>query len=146
MISNDLSNEEIREIQINLLETIKDICERYNIKYSLAYGTLLGAVRHKGFIPWDDDIDIFLQRPDYERLIDIISNQSEYYWLNVLDVRQKEDYYYPFAKAVDSRTLAKMADNTTPHGIWIDLFPIDHIPDKSRRALSSQRQTGRSSE
>ena len=64
-----ISQEEIRSIQIAILNSVDAFCRKNNLKYSLAYGTLIGAVRHKGFIPWDDDIDIIMPRPDYDRFV-----------------------------------------------------------------------------
>ncbi len=127
-----LSRIECREIQMEILDQLKDICNSNNIKYYLAYGSLLGAVRHNGYIPWDDDIDICLFRNDYNKLIDLI-NQGLYKesnpWLEIID-NKTENYYYTFAKVIDNRTVAKMGDNITQHGIWVDIFPIDNLPDK----------------
>ncbi|MBQ8593364.1 MAG: LicD family protein [Bacteroidaceae bacterium] len=123
-----LSTKECKKRLLDILVAIDDICKRNNIKYQLAYGTLLGAVRHKGFIPWDDDIDIVLMRKDYEKLIGILRSQNVYSWLKLIDY-QCDGYFYPFAKAVDNRTIARMEDNTTEHGLWIDIFPLDNVPD-----------------
>ena len=65
-----IESEELKKIQYNILLYIKEICDKYHIKYFIAFGTLIGAVRHKGFIPWDDDIDVVLLREDYERLVE----------------------------------------------------------------------------
>lgn len=134
-----LSRTDCRNIQIEILNTISAACEELNIHYYIAYGTLLGALRHKGFIPWDDDIDISLFREDYEKLLAYLKEEKSNTWLKVLD-KDVDGYYYPFAKAVDNRTMAKMEDNTTSHGIWVDIFPLDNIPDnenEARRFLKS---------
>lgn len=123
-----ITREGCREIQLNILECISNICKENDIKYSLAYGTLIGAIRHKGFIPWDDDIDICLLRNDYEKLIYILRNQTEYAWLSLEDNRD-EGYYVPFAKAVDNRTVALLESSHVTHGIWVDIFPIDNVPN-----------------
>ena len=73
-----LTKEECREVELNILNTIAKICDENNLKYFMCGGTMLGAIRHKGFIPWDDDIDIMLLRNDYERLISILKKQKEY--------------------------------------------------------------------
>ena len=127
-----LSKEECRTIEIKILDAISDLCKKNNLKYYMCGGTLLGAVRHKGFIPWDDDIDIMLLRPDYEKLINILKNQKEYSWLSVLDNKTK-DYYYTFAKAVDNTTIAKQDDNKTEHGLWVDIFPYDNLPNNENK-------------
>lgn len=122
-----LTMDEVKKIELQILSTVADICDRNDLPYYLAYGTMLGAVRHKGFIPWDDDIDIFLKRSDYQKLLFALKAQKPE-WMSVLD-DSVEGYYYPFAKAVDNRTMAKMEDNVTPHGIWIDIFPEDNLPE-----------------
>ena len=131
-----LTIDEVKKIEITILSAIDKICERNNLEYYLCGGSMIGAVRHKGFIPWDDDIDIFLKRSDYNKLIDLMKKQKEYEWLGILD-DSTENYYYPFAKAVDKNTVAKMENNLTKHGIWVDIFPIDFLPkeEKKRRRL-----------
>lgn len=120
---------EQKEMQINILKYVHDMCVKNGIEYSLCGGTLLGAVRHKGFIPWDDDIDIFLTRPEYEKLIALLENGK------YLLISPKEDkYYHVFSKLVDSRTRIEMTNKSEepiPNlGIFIDIFPIDGLPDK----------------
>ena len=131
-MKNKISREECRKIQMNILLVLDDICKRNDLNYYLGYGSMLGAVRHKGYIPWDDDIDICLFREDYDKLIKILKEQQEINWLDIVDSSVGE-YYYPFAKATDNRTIAKMEDNITPHGIWVDIFPIDNVPNSKYR-------------
>ena len=83
-----IEQNEFREIQMCILDEIQRICKENNLKYSLAYGTLLGAVRHKGYIPWDDDIDICLLREDYEKLIAVLKDKNapgHKEWLTLVD-------------------------------------------------------------
>jgi len=134
-----LTKNEYREIQLNILTSVANICKENNLSYFLAYGTLLGAVRHKGYIPWDDDIDIFLPRSHYNKLIKSLKQQSSYKWLSVLDI-DKKGYYYPFAKVIDNRTRAKMKNNITDYGIWIDIFPIDKIPRDEKKCNNFLRK------
>lgn len=124
-----ISREECKQIQKNILREIDRLCEVNGLTYCVQYGTLLGAVRHKGFIPWDDDIDIILARNEYDKLIHILKNKKDTFcpWLDVID-SDTDGYFYPFAKAVDNRTKAKMNDNLTEHGIWVDIFPVDGLP------------------
>lgn len=127
-----LTKNECRNIQVELLKKIAEICDNNNLKYYLCGGTLLGAIRHKGFIPWDDDIDISLQREDYDKLIEILKKQKDYKWISVLD-SEVPGYYYTFAKVVDNRTIAKMEDNITEHGLWVDIFPYDNLPQDEKK-------------
>lgn len=121
-----ISKSECKNIQIGLLKQLDKVCGVYDVTYYLGYGSLLGAVRHKGIIPWDDDIDVYMDRKDYEKLIEIIKRGMTS--LTLID-SDTDGYYYPFAKLVDCSTIAKMDDNTTKHGVWLDLFPIDGLPN-----------------
>ena len=123
--------EEIKKTQLNILIYVDKICKDNNIEYSLAYGTLIGAVRHKGFIPWDDDIDIALKRSEYNRLLDILYNEKneKYKIFSMKD----EGYFYPYAKVSDSDTIIR--EKNWPDypglGVNIDIFPIDYVPEKA---------------
>lgn len=119
------SIEEIQSITLAIMKEIHGFCMNYGIKYSLAFGTLLGAVRHRGFIPWDDDIDIMMPRPDYERFIKTFS--SEQYQVQSLEDRE---YYYPYAKVFDTRTFLKeeLIRSYDGLGVFVDVFPVDGIP------------------
>ncbi len=122
--SRRLEFDEIRCIQLDILKNVHDFCVDNNIRYFMSYGTLLGAVRHKGYIPWDDDIDIVMPRPDYNKFEKIYNEkQSEYKFLtNDID----KDFLYTFGKVCDIKT--KIIENinfVSDIGINIDVFPID---------------------
>lgn len=129
-----LTLEEIKQIEVMLLKHVANICEEHNIRYFLIYGTLLGAVRHQGFIPWDDDIDIYMPRPDYERFIAIWKEKvaSQISDVKLLIPLSDVDYYYEYAKLIAINTICvinqpiKKIDGL---GIWIDIFPLDAMPD-----------------
>lgn len=122
-----LNTKEKHEILLNILKEVHAFCEQNSITYYLAYGTLLGAVRHKGFIPWDDDIDICMPRPDYERFINTFLSENT----QIRVVSNEADHKYPFffAKVYDTNTLLK-SQSTFKYkiGLYIDIFPIDGIP------------------
>lgn len=127
-----LEIKEIKEIELNILKYIKKICEENNLEYYLAEGTLLGAIRHRGFIPWDDDIDILMPRNDYTRLINILKTGERY---KSLSFYNDDGYYYCFAKIVDLRTKVKELnlDYEIPNlGVWVDVFPMDGLPNDDK--------------
>jgi len=125
---------EQKKIQLDILKYTADICEKNDINYFLGGGTLLGAVRHKGYIPWDDDIDIMVPREDYERLIEVFNcNENSVYEL--LCYKNCDDYYYPFAKIVNKKTkMEELKFNEIKKmGVYIDVFPIDFLPDDEKK-------------
>lgn len=127
-MKRELSLAEVKSIETEILDYIASICEENNLRYFLAGGTLLGAIRHKGFIPWDDDIDINMPRPDYEKLIKIMSDKTGRFKL--MTAESSEDYVYAFAKMVDTTT--ELIEQDIPHpgyGLFVDIFPLDGLPD-----------------
>lgn len=113
---------------MNILKKVTSFCETNNLCYFLAYGTLLGAIRHKGYIPWDDDIDIFIPRKDYEKFVSTFRDNR----IKVLDFRYDKEYLYPFSKATDSDTLLVEKSSLIRCkglGVNIDIFPLDNIPN-----------------
>lgn len=122
--------DEMKSIALEILKDVAAFCDANSIRYYLAYGTMLGAVRHSGFIPWDDDIDIMMPRKDYEKFIEHYNNINKYYRVCSID----NDYEYPYtmAKVFDLRT--EMIDLTHRKqykyaGVFIDIFPVDGLPD-----------------
>lgn len=123
---------ELRQIQLDILNHVNKFCKENNIRYFLAGGTLLGAIRHKGYIPWDDDIDIMMPRKDYEQFKNIyLKKTNTNYKLYHYSVERK--YNYPFIKIGDKRTSIienQIKDND--FGVNIDIFPLDKFTnDKS---------------
>lgn len=120
----EINIEGLREIQLCILDYIDDICRKNNIKYSLNGGTLIGAVRHRGYVPWDDDVDIMMPRPEYDKLLKILkSNDSPYI---VQDYYTDDAYTKCFAKVIDSRTV--LQERIIKTGVFVDIFPIDGLP------------------
>ena len=121
----ELKNDEIKKIGLEILSDVADFCDKNSIRYYLACGTALGAIRHNGFIPWDDDVDIAMPRTDYERFIALY--RSDRYSLR--DARFDKKYPYAFAKVCDDRTiLIENIENPCDLGVYIDIFPIDGLP------------------
>lgn len=127
-----LTLEELQSIELNILKSFKAFCEENNLKYSLAAGTLIGAVRHKGFIPWDDDIDVFMMRTEYDKFLSLINkgfvlNNKDY----VVWSPEKRDSFYPFIKIIDKRTILYETNMNRKFvsGVWIDIFPVDFCGD-----------------
>ncbi|WP_150269424.1 LicD family protein [Paenibacillus tepidiphilus] len=120
--------EEMKKIELSILKHVHNFCELHDLKYFLAGGTLLGAVRHEGFIPWDDDIDIIMPRSDYMKFLQLskggIGDQLE-----VLSMYNSKEYMYSFAKVIDNRT--ELIENDISNksiGVYIDVFPMDGLP------------------
>ena len=118
----DITFQEMRDIQLGLLDAVHDFCGRRNLRYSLGGGTLLGAIRHKGFIPWDDDVDIMMPRPDYELFIRYFKHE----YIEIQTPDNDHEAYIPFAKIYDGRTV--LEEFYAKNGVFIDLFPIDGLP------------------
>lgn len=124
--------EELKQVQLDILLAFHQFCVENNIKYSLAAGSLIGAVRHKGFIPWDDDIDVYLLRDDFKRLETIFPDvYHEKYYL--LTLNREKEWPRAYGKMCDIRTVEiEEATNNYPMGVGIDVFPVDDVPDNLR--------------
>ncbi len=124
-----LSMDEIKSVELEILKYIHNFCIENDIKYFLNYGTLIGALRHKGFIPWDDDIDICMFRKDYEKFIDLFSKDDGIY--KILSLETDDKYYNNFMKVINSKTKIEDERNykTYDLGIFVDIFPIDSFDD-----------------
>ncbi|MBR1464051.1 MAG: LicD family protein [Prevotella sp.] len=120
-----ISFDEHKAIQIEILQHVHDFCQSHGIQYTLAYGTLLGAVRHGGYIPWDDDIDIAMLRKDYDRFAEEFNHNAGFY--HFYDSRNDKDVNILFGKVADTRTMVIEGGNTKNLGVAIDVFPIDDM-------------------
>ena len=121
---------EIQKMELGIMEYIHEVCQKIGAKYFLAYGSLIGAVRHKGFIPWDDDMDICMLRDDYEKLQDyLIAHPDERYEL--MSYKNNINYVYPFMKIKDNQTYLVEEDVRIDSnmGIYVDIFPVDGYED-----------------
>lgn len=125
-----LSGKEIKAEELKILIMFRDFCKQHQLRYSLAGGTLLGAVRHKGFIPWDDDIDVCMPRPDYEKLVRTFSAEAN---IRILS-DSMGTFQSPFAKIVNTDFVisSKYSEDKVNNFLWMDVFPIDGLPSDMR--------------
>ena len=113
-----------RSILLKTMKAFIALCKEYDIHYVAAYGTILGAVRHNGLIPWDDDIDVFMTRENYEKFLSL-RNYSSLKDYEIIDI-ENEGYYLPFAKFCDKHTtLWEVKKFPFIIGVFIDIFPLD---------------------
>lgn len=121
----------IKDVELLILNDFINICDENNIDYYLFFGTEIGAVRHQGFIPWDDDIDVILFRDDYEKFLKVMEEKnSEKY--TVFDSRYDENYFFQFGRlSLNGTYWSEYWDNQVPFklGIHIDLFILDKVPE-----------------
>lgn len=124
-----IGKDELKGLQLEILVAVDKFCRENDIKYSLGGGTLIGAVRHKGYIPWDDDIDVYLLRKDYKRLVELFPHNHE----GKFDISSLErDSYWarPYAKCYNNKTIIiEEVSWGYRLGVNIDIFPIDDVPD-----------------
>lgn len=132
---NEMSLEDIQESSLMVLEKVAKLCSELGLKYYLAYGTLLGAVRHKGFIPWDDDIDIQMPRNDYNELIKYFSeNEERLYPLKLCNISCTDNVRFLITRVYNSEyKMVSLIKNETPVkcGIFIDIYPVDNFQDEN---------------
>lgn len=123
--------DELKQIQLDLLQKAATFCENNGLRYFLCGGTLIGAIRHKGYIPWDDDIDIAMPRPDYDQFVKTFNQPGNYY--QVVNLETNPKYACSFAKVFDNRTfLDELYYPGSTFGVYIDVFPADGVKDASQ--------------
>lgn len=129
-----IDTEEMKMLQLEMMDFFHAFCMNRGLKYSLTGGTLLGAVRHQGYIPWDDDIDIAMPRKDYDVLIAEFNKESGNHFA-LLSVESDGKYYLPYAKIINTRTVLKETiDVNESIGVYIDIFPLDNMGDEIKKA------------
>jgi len=136
----ELSLPEIKQIELDILKVFHSFCVENNIRYYLAFGTLLGAIRYKKFIPWDDDIDVLVPREDYNRLLTLFQDGERY---KLFAFEKNRSYAFPFAKLCDMTTQLEeivYPNNKMQLGVNIDIFPLDHFDDDLDKAKKEVRR------
>lgn len=132
----ELTIEELKQLQLEILIKVDEFCKLNDIEYFLDFGTALGAVRHKGYIPWDDDIDIGLTRPNYDRLVHSFNGFDNNLQLYAPELNL--EYYSTFANICDKRTI--LDEGANGHrgleiGVKIDVFPVDGTPSSEKKCI-----------
>lgn len=129
---------------IEVFRAFDKYCREHNLSYSLCAGSMLGAIRHKGLIPWDDDIDVIMPRSDYDRFIQMtMKGMTDGY--EVMSAYNCEKYYLSWAKVIDANTTLIETMNTLdcPIGVFIDVFPVDGIPRNKKVFKKQEREYSR---
>ncbi len=137
----ELSLSECKALELDILKHIRDICDAEGLHYYLAYGTLLGAIRHKGFIPWDDDIDIFMPYEDYLKFIEIKKNDSSSSY-KIISHETDPSYTAPLGKVIDTRTVLEQHYGfieKVPLGVYVDVFVLSGAGNSEGEALKLVR-------
>jgi lipopolysaccharide cholinephosphotransferase len=142
MDDKQLNIEEIQNHSVKILYSLDEICRQEGIKYFLAYGTLLGAVRHNGFIPWDDDIDVQMPREDYDRFEEYCINHSEeLYPLALFSQKTESKYPYVINRLCDTRyTIKRDEYEDCGMGLFVDIYPLDGMGNTIYEAVSIERR------
>ena len=123
----------LHKVLVEILDYFVSVCEKNNLQYFLVYGTALGAYRHKGFIPWDDDLDVAMPREDYQRLLSILENNpNEGY--SIQNESNEKEWFLSFSKIRKNHTLfveSIAQDVYQNNGMYIDIFPLDFANDET---------------
>lgn len=128
---NEIPIKELQEVQLNIFKELKRVCDKHHIRYYMACGTCLGAVRHKGFIPWDDDVDCFMYLDDIRRLMKYRDEFQDGYFLQCKET--DPEFQWPIYRLRDSRTTCIEKEEQPldiNHGFFVDIYPLYYYPDK----------------
>ena len=132
-MQQELTTRQIQLVCLNMLKYFDALCRQHNLRYFLSGGTLLGAVRHQGFIPWDDDIDVMMPRPDYQRLLQLTGSAEHPRYRFLMD--DGNAYSTPYLRLLDTDTevhAVSYSIATVPH-LFLDIFPIEGLPDDEKQ-------------
>lgn len=137
----ELTEKELKDESFKVLQKFKEICEKNGFKYCLMYGTLIGAIRHGGFIPWDDDIDVMMPRPDYEKFVAYCAaHKEELKPLELMHYKTNEKYIYPIARLSNSDFFVDYK-NTKDYGLgcFVDIYPFDGVNYDDKKHIRKLR-------
>ena len=138
MERKEISLEDSKKIMLEILKSVDCCCRQNDLKYSLDFGTLLGAVRHKGFIPWDDDIDLMMPRRYFNQFLKLY-NDDHYDMITNDD----SNWGWHYVRVCDKNSIVVFAPNServSEHGIWLSIFPVDGVPDSSEEWIAQQQR------
>lgn len=131
-MGKEITLEECKKLMVEILANVDHFCDQHGIRYSLAFGTLIGAIRHKGFIPWDDDIDIIMPRDDYERFVSLYKDER----YKIIDGTHNSNHSH--IRVSDQKTVLKLdawRAQFYKEGLWIDVIPLDKVPNTQNSYL-----------
>lgn len=140
----ELEFKESQRIALEILKKVACICEEHNFRYVLIWGTLIGAIRHNGFIPWDDDIDIAMPRPDYDKLLSFFKkHRDELMPLECLTMETRKNYPHMIARISDSRTWIDVVnEKDCGMGVFVDIYPFDGLGKTYDEAFKTMEYVG----
>lgn len=129
--------DELKSIELDIMKKFHTFCVEHKIKYYLCFGTLIGAIRHQGFIPWDDDIDVYMPREDYDKFCNLFPKYQASLNLAIVNHTTKPYLGRVMSKVIDTRTDLKELEyyGDDNIGVFIDLFPLDGIPSNKFHRL-----------
>jgi lipopolysaccharide cholinephosphotransferase len=136
--SKEMSLKDIQNVSLDILKAFHNFCVSKGIRYSLGYGTLIGAIRHKGLIPWDDDIDVVMLRKDYDKFIKLFQDTGKY----KLFCAERRNMFGAIARLCEmkqTRVKTSVPLFTENTGVWIDIFPLDYIEDDREKLIDDMQ-------
>lgn len=144
MKKRQLTLEEIKKTELNILLELKKATEENNLRFFISGGSLLGAVRHQGFIPWDDDIDVCMPRPDYDKLCQFYQEGKVFPDYIELQCYENHTGDFPFIKLLDTRTqIEEKYVEGMVKSLWVDILPVDGFPEDEAEVIRIQKKAVR---